>query len=242
MKFKVIFFILLLHSCTTGTIQKDFADPYRATGFALIYSEKDYKNQIISGKLEVDELQIAHDKIKKNSIVQITNPENKKSLELKISKKVKYPDFFKIVITRKVAKELGLNESIPYVDIQQKFKNKSFVAKKAITHSEEQKVSEKAPLTKVKIQNISKTNKTKVKKVKKFSIILGEFYSEESANSLKETLEKDYIKKGILKVKKLEKNKFRLLAGPYTSINTLKTVYFKLNKYGFEDLDVQQND
>jgi len=242
MRFKVIFFIFLLTSCSTGTIKKDTVDLYRATGFALIYSQKDYEDRIISGKLDEDELQIAHDKIKKNSIVKITNPENKKSLELKVSKKITYPGFFKIIITKKVSKEIGLNENTPYIDIEQKIKNKSFVAKKAITHSEEQKVSSKVSLTEVKVQNISKTKKVNVKKVKKFSIIIGDFYSKESADNLRETLEKDHIKKGILKVKKLKKNKFQLLAGPYTSINTLKTVYFALNKYGFEDLDIKQND
>ena len=51
-----------------------------------------------------------------------------------------------------------------------------------------------------------------------------------------------YVKKGALKVKKMAKNKFSLSAGPYASINTLKKRYFELNKYGFEDLDIIQND
>ena len=36
------------------------------------------------------------------------------------------------------------------------------------------------------------------------------------------------------------KNKFQLLAGPYISINTLKNVYFQLNKYGFDNLDIEK--
>ena len=51
-----------------------------------------------------------------------------------------------------------------------------------------------------------------------------------------------YVKKGALKVKKMGKNKFQLFVGPYTSINTLKKRYFELNKYGFDDLDIKQND
>ena len=43
-------------------------------------------------------------------------------------------------------------------------------------------------------------------------------------------------------IEKLAKNKYRLFAGPYSSINTLKNRYFELNKYGFEDLDIKQND
>ena len=242
MRFSIIFFIFILTSCSSGTLQKNKIDPYTSSGFALIYNEKDYENKIISGKLKELELEIAHNIIKKNSIVKITNPQNKKSLELKVSKKIKHPSFFKIVITEKVAEKLALNKNTPFVDIQEKIKNKSFIAKKAVTFSEEKKVSDKAPVTKVKIDNISETKDTKVKKIKKFSIIVGDFYSKESAENLIDTLEHKYVKKGTLKVEKVSKNKFRLSAGPYSSINTLKKRYFELNKYGFEDLDIEQND
>ena len=242
MRFSTIFFILILSSCSSGTLQKSTIDPHLSTGFALIYDEEDYNNKIISGKLNDFELEIGHNKLKKNSIIKITNPENKKSLELKVSKNIEYPDFYKIIISRKVGEKLGLNENIPFVDIQQRIKNKSFIAKKAVTFSEEKKVSDKAPVTKVKINNISTTKEVKTKKTKKFSIIVDDFYSKESAENLIDTLEHKYVKKGSLKVKRVSKNKFRLSAGPYSSINTLKKRYFELNKYGFEDLDIKQND
>ena len=57
---------------------------------------------------------------------------------------------------------------------------------------------------------------------------------------LKDILEKNYVEKEALKVKKLGKNKFQLSAGPYTSINTLKNTYFQLNKYGFYNLDIEK--
>ena len=242
MKFNIVFFILILASCSNGTLQKSTIDPYSSSGFALIYNEEDYDQKIISSKLKNSELEIAHKTIKKNSIIKITNPENKKSVELKVSKKIKYPSFFKILITEKVAEELDLNKNIPFVDIQEKIKNKSFIAKKAVTFSEEKKVSDKAPVTKVKIDNISQTKEIKTKKIKKFLIIVGDFYSKESAENLIVTLEHKYVKKGTLKLKRVSKNKFRLSAGPYSSINTLKKRYFELNKYGFDDLDIKQND
>jgi len=242
MRFSIVFFILILASCSNGTLQKNTIDPHSSSGFALIYNEEDYNQKIISAKLKNSELEIAHRTIKKNSILKITNPENKKFVELKVSKKIKYPSFFKIIITEKVAEELGLSKNIPFVDIQEKFKNKSFIAKKAVTFFEEKKVSDKAPVTKVKINNISTTKEVKTKKTKKFSIIVGDFYSKESAENLIDTLEHKYVKKGSLKVKRVSKNKFRLSAGPYSSINTLKKRYFELNKYGFEDLDIKQND
>ena len=242
MRFSLFLFIFLLSSCSGGISNKSTVEPYTSSGFALIYNDDDYNNEIISGKLKNSEFQIGHSIIKKNSIVKIVNPDNKKSVELIVTKKVSYPTFYKIVITSKVAKKLGLNKDVPFVEIQERVKNKVFVAKKAVTFSEEQKVSNTAPVTKVKIDNISSKNNINKKKIKKFTIIVGEFYSKESAINLKDTLEHKYVKKGTLKVNKLAKNKFSLSAGPYSSINTLKKLYFELNKYGFEDLDIKQND
>ena len=242
MRFSTIFFILILASCSNATFQKRSIDPYTSSGFALIYNEDDFNQKTISSKLEESELEIAHNVIKKNSIVKITNPENKKSIELKVSKKINYPSFFKIIMTQKVANELGLDKNIPFVDIQEKVKNKSFVAKKAVTFSEEKIVSNKAPVTKVKIDNISTKKNVKIIKIKKYLIIVGNFYSKESAQNLRDTLEDKHVKKGSLNVERIAKNKFRLSSGPYSSINALKKRYFELNKYGFEDLDIKQYD
>ena len=111
--------------------------------------------------------------------------------------------------------------------------------------NEEKNVFDKEPVRQIKIDNISKIKNKKNKKQitgKKFSILIGEFYSKESANNLKNNLVDKYIKTELLKVRKLGKNRFELSAGPYFSINTLKSDYFTLNKYGFEDLDIKQND
>ncbi len=242
MRFSILFLILFLTSCNNATFKKDSLDPYTSTGFALIYNETYYDNKIISGKLNNEEFEIGHSKIKKNSIIKITNPVNNKSLQLKVTKNVKYPNFYKIVINNKVKEKLELKESMPFVDIEERVRNKSFVAKKAVTFSEEKQVSNKAPITQVKIDNISLKKDKKLKKIKKFTIIVGDFYSEESAINLRDTLEHKYVKKGALKVKKVSKNKYRLAAGPYSSINTLKKRYYELNKYGFEDLDIKQHD
>ena len=121
-----------MHSCSAGSLQQNKSTfiPYTSKGFALVYDEKDYVKKIISRKLDQDELQVAHNRLRTNSIVIITNPENKKSLTLKVSKKLKYPDFFTVLITKKVADFLELDTNIPFVDLQQRVKNKSFVAKK----------------------------------------------------------------------------------------------------------------
>ena len=110
MRFSTIFLIIILTSCSTGTLKKSMLEPYTSTGFALVYNEEDYNNKIISGKLNNFELEIGHNKIKKNSIVKITNPENKKSLELRVSKNIKYPDFYKVIVSKKVKDKLEIVE------------------------------------------------------------------------------------------------------------------------------------
>jgi len=243
MKFRIILLIFILSSCATNSYKNKDLNfiPYSSKGFAIIYTENDFKNKIITRKFDSNVLEVGHNKLPKNSIVTITNPDNKKSLTLKVSKKVKYPNFYSILITEKIANILQLDKEMPFIDVQQKFKNKSFVAKKAITHSEEQIVSDKAPVTKVKIDNIS-LSKNNAKKPRKFSIIIGNFYSIDSANNLIKILETDYLKKDVLKVKKLTDTSFQLYSGPYISINTLKNDYFKLNKYGFENLDLKKHE
>jgi len=246
MKFKTVFLLIFLTSCVSNVQNntKSFT-PYNSKGFALVYEENDFDSKIISKKLDNNKLEVGHRKLGKNKILILTNPENNKSVELKVSKKIKYPNFFNVVITKKVSEELGLSSEFPFLEVHQRVKNKSFVAKKAEMFNEEKNVFDKAPVTKIKIDNISKIKNKKNKKQitgKKFSILIGEFYSKESANNLKNNLVDKYIKTELLKVRKLGKNRFELSAGPYFSINTLKSDYFTLNKYGFEDLDIKQND
>ena len=185
MKFRIIFSILFLASCSNGTYKISNQELYRSSGFAFIYEDNDYNRKIISGKLNTNKLEVGHNKIKKNSIIVITNPVNNKSLKIKVTKKINSPTFFNLVITKPVSDYLNLNPDMPFIEIQEKSKNKSFVAEKAVTHSDEKKVSDKAPVTKVKIINLSEDAKVKKKKSKTFSIIIGDFYSSESAMDLK---------------------------------------------------------
>ena len=244
MRFNLLIISLLLFSCSNGSLSnKNNTIPYTAKGFALIYNENDFEKKIISAKLDSSKIEIGHHQLKKNSYVVITNPINKKSVTLKVSKKVKYPDFFKVLITDKLAKKLNIDPKMPYVEIEKRIKNKSFVAKKAVTYNEEKNVLTKAPVTKVKINDISRdnSNSNKNKLSNKYSIIIGNFYSKKWTASLIDLLENENIKKEVFKVKKLGTNNYQLLAGPYSSINALKSDYFKLNKYGFDNLDLKKN-
>ena len=242
MKFSLIFITFFLLSCSNGTFNTNNNKSYTSKGFALIYDENDYKKKIISTKLNPNNIEIGHNQLNRNSFVVITNPINKKSLKLKVTKKAKYPDFFKVLITEKLANELNLNLKMPYIEIEKRVKNKSFIAKKAITHTEEKNVLTKAPITKVKISDISRDSSSHSKNqyANKYAIIVGNFYSKKWAESLIDILVNEDIKKEVFKVNKLGKNNYQLLAGPYTSINALKSDYFKLNKYGFDNLDLKK--
>ena len=244
MKFKYFTLIFFLLSCTNNSFEKNnISNSKISNGFALIYNESDFENKIISSKLNSDKIEAAHNTYKKNSIIIITNPVNKKSLQLTISKKVNYPDFYKVLITKELSEKLNLDPNMPFVEVERRVKNKSFIAKKAVTYSEEQSVLTKAPVAKVKINNISKSSNYKSNKKSdvKFSIIIGEFYSKKWASSLIELLINENIKKEVFSIKTLSKNNYQLIAGPYTSINTLKNDYFKLNRYGFDNLDIKKN-
>ena len=94
-------------------------------------------------------------------MIRILNPKTSDDIVLKNTRKIDFPDFYKILITEKVAEKLNLNKEIPLIEIIEIKKNKSFVAKKAKIFSEEKKLSTNAPVTSVQISNISKDKNQK---------------------------------------------------------------------------------
>ena len=149
MKFRFIIFFFLISSCVNNYTKIENKIPYNSKGFAYIFNESDFEKKIIKGKLDNSMLQIAHNKLKTNSLIKIINPETKEYLVIKNFKKINYPDFYKILITQKVADKLNLRSNLPLVEIIEIKKNKSFIAKKAKIYNEEKKISSKAPVTSV---------------------------------------------------------------------------------------------
>ncbi len=241
MKFKIFIFLFFI-SCTTN--YDSGITSVNSKGFAYIFNAKDYENKIISKNFDNYENSIGHPNLKVGSLIKIINPENKKFIILKIKKRVDYPTFFNILITKPVAAFLGLDPELPYVEYYQIKKNKSFVADRAETNNEEKNVYSKAPVTSVKIDNISIIKSNKIKDVKTFSMILGTFYSLNSAEMLKKSLTMkltNFNKKKLL-IKQEGKNKFTLLAGSYKAINLLKNDYIVLKEYGLEQIDIKINE
>ena len=245
MKFNILIFLVFLGSCSPHYTKLDNRKPYNSTGFAYIYNEQDYENNIIKKKLNNDLLQISHQDLSIGSLIKIINPKTKETLVLKNTKKIKYPEFYKILITASVANKLNIDSELPLVEILEVKKNKSFVAKKAKIYQEEKKISSKAPVTSVKIANISKKKPIKKNtKAEKIYILVATFYTNEAANLLKERIITETpnfdIKK--LKIRKKNSKEFEVLSGPYKSINFLKNDYIVLKIFGFEELDIFINE
>ena len=241
MKFKFLILFFFLLSCANYSTNIENRSAFNSKGFAYIFSEKDFDEKILKKKLDNTKSQIAHSSLRPNTLIKIINPKTKDYLTIKNLKNIDYPDFYKILITEKVAKSLNLNLELPLVEILEIKKNKSFVAKKAKIFNEEKKIPSNAPVTSVKISNISK-NKDIKKRIDKddFIILIATFYSNSTAEFLKERITKeipDFDQKK-LKIVKQSNKEINLISGPYNTINLMKNDYILLKSFGFEELDI----
>jgi rare lipoprotein A (peptidoglycan hydrolase) len=234
MKFRLLIFFLLIACKPIDTTYKNKSS-YLKKGFAYIYDESD-KN--FKKKYDNKKLIVGHNKLKIGTLVSITNLTNQKQIILKVQKRVKYPEFYTLLINEEVAKQINLDKAVPLVEVQEIKKNKSFIAKKAKMFAEEKKINNKAPVTNIKIDNISKIKNKKKRIDKKFTIEIGSFYSLESAKFLMDKLSKELaILKSKFYINKKLKS-YTLISGPYKTINSLKNDYIILKNYGFEDLEI----
>ena len=171
------------------------------------------------------------------------NPKNNQSIVLKNIKRIRYPEFYKILISKPVADKLKLNSDLPILEIIEIKKNKSFVAEQAKISIEEKKIPSKAPVASVQISNISK-NKKKSKNLKnnydQIYIHISTFYSLKTANFLKKRISEELVNldSNKIKIKKINNKETQVISGPYSSVNSLKNDYIKLKSFGFEELDI----
>ena len=241
MKYRYFLIFILILSCTNVKVNRYEKPIFSSKGFAYIYSKEDYENKVIKKNINSDEIIIAHNTVKRGVLLKITNPNNGKNIIVKNSFKLDYPDFYKVLITKSLSKEIDLNENFPYVEVEEIKRNKSFIAKKAQTHEEERQLEVKAPVEKVKISNIGKTINKSLNKEPKFKIILGNFYSLESANLLKKRVksESELLKNKKITILKKNKHNFEVFLGPYKTIKMMKNDYIALKQINFDEVDVQ---
>ena len=245
MKYKLFFFLFFLISCVPNYTKLENRKPYNSKGFAYIYNQEDYENKIIKNKLNNDLLQFSHKDLKIGTLVKLINPKTKESLVLKNVKKIEYPDFYKVLITKSVSDKLKIDSELPLIEILEIKKNKSFIAEKAKIYNEEKKISSKAPITSVQISNISKKKpSSKNITAENIYILIASFYTNDTAKFLKQRITEEVSNYDTNKliIRKKNNKEFEVLSGPYKSINLLKNDYIDLKNLGFEELDIFIND
>ena len=123
MFYKNILFLCIfvfLVNCSSNNILKNTPstfniNPYSNKGFALVYSDDLYKQNIIGKKIDERSLIIFQKNLKTNTPIKITNILNNKSLIAVVGKDSKYPSFNNAVISMRIFKELDLNIEQPYL-------------------------------------------------------------------------------------------------------------------------------
>ena len=249
MNYKIIIVLLfLLSSCTNNIVIQNNQDQiikpkFINSGFALIYDEKLFINEIINKKMNDRDLIIFQKNLKKGTSVKLLNPIKNKSLIAHVGKKTIYPSFNNSVVSKRIASELELNDDEPYIIIEEIVDNSAFFAKKAKTYEEEKKVANKAPVEKILVNDLNKiSKKTNTKKVKKFnySIKIADFYFEDSAKTMKKKIINESSIKNVDIIEKT-KNKYRVIIGPYLNLKSLQKDYNKLEKLNFENIEIIKN-
>ena len=245
MKFSSVFILLFIYSCSANYTKYENRTPYNSKGFAFIYKDNDFQNKTIKIKMNNKIAEAAHHTLKPGVTLKIINPKNNKSVVLKNTSKTNFSDFYKILITKSLADEIGLNYDFPLVEVLEIKKNKSFIAKKAKIYNEEKKISSKAPVANVQISNISKNKQIKdINKSENIYLHIATFYSVKTAEFLKQRIIKDVkdLDHKKLKIKKINNKETQVILGPYNSVNLLKNAYINLKNYGFEELDIFINE
>jgi hypothetical protein len=241
----LIFFAFILSNCEQLPKQKkvslNIEEKYFNSGFALIYNEdlKDIK------KLDDRSLNIYHKSLKKRSVVKISNPTNGKFLIAEVkSNKIKFSNFYNSILSLRIADELELNFNEPFVEIVLVSRNSTFIAKKAKMFEEERSVAEKAPVDGIQINDL-KQKKNIIKKVSKkngfnYFIKVADFYYEDTARIMMNRIKTEALIDNLV-VKKLSKNKYRVLIGPFNDIKSLKNSFEKMSILNFENLEILRN-
>ena len=224
----------------TKKLDINIQQKYSNLGFALIYDESLEKIK----KIDDRSLLMHHKFLKRKSAVKITNLKNGKSLIAEVkSNKQKFSEFYNSIISKRIAEDLELDYSEPYVEIILISKDSTFIAKKSKTFEEEKKVAEKAPIDGIQINDLKNDDRKENKIIKEkfsFSIKLADFYYKSTAQTMISKIKAETsIKKS--KILELSKTQFRVLIGPFNDIKSLKEAFEKLKSLNFENIEMIKN-
>jgi len=240
------FFIINCTAVNISANKKDiiFKDVFSNKGFALIYNQKYHENGLVSKKIDERSLTIFQRNLKKNTLVKITNILNNKSLIAKVVGDSSYPLFNNSVLSKRIAEELNLNIDEPYIEILEISKNSMFIAKKAKTFDEEKNVAKKAPVKNISINDLNEINVGKSISIRKkfsYKIKIADFYFKDTAKILIDRINNE-TKIINPKIKKINKEKYRVYLGPFKDINSLQKSYNDISILEFENIEIIKND
>ena len=108
MKYNIIL-LLFFTSCINSSYINKNNFTYSSKGFA--YIENHSFNNVDSNFFA------AHNNLNLGTKIRISNPDNKESIEVTIKKKIKYDNFYKVLISGDIAEKLKLNLSFPYIEV-----------------------------------------------------------------------------------------------------------------------------
>jgi hypothetical protein len=243
------FFIINCTTANFSTVKENtnLQNVFSNKGFTLIYNEDDYNNGLISKKIDERSLDIFQKNLKIFTTVKITNMLNNKSLIAKVGKSSNYPSFNNSVISIRIANELDLDIDEPYIQILEISENSMFVAKKAKTFDEEKNVAKKAPVENIDINDLNKINKINknhnetIKEKFSYLIKIADFFYDNTAQLMvNRIINETEIRNP--RVKKIDKEKYRVFLGPFNNINSLQKSYNDIGILKFENIEIIRND
>ncbi|MBD1161294.1 hypothetical protein IDH30_03290 [Pelagibacterales bacterium SAG-MED15] len=248
-KFILLYLFILLNSCTSYNSKKistnyPILEKFNNSGFTLIFNNDLYKDKVITKKINERDLIIFQRNLKRGTAVKITNPFNEKTIIAKVGDNAVYPNFNNSVVSIRIANELEIDINEPYIILEEIRDNALFIAKKSKTFDEEKKVADKAPVDSISVNDLNEKIKKKIViKKKNFSYIvkIADFYYKKTADEMVNRI-KIELNLDMVGINKINENKFRVFLGPYNSLNTLQIAYNGIEKLGFENIEIINNE
>ena len=243
MNYKILI-LLLLVSCTTPIkVEKEIKPQSKFTnkGFALLYNEDLKTNKSLTKSIEERSLIIFQKNLEENTIVKITNLLNDKNLIATVGQDSNYPIFYNAVFSKRIFDELDIDPKQPYIEIITVNNDGLFIAKKAKTFEEEKKVADKAPVEGITIKNLNdkkkKVDKKNIKSKFNYIIKVADFYFKDSAELMLKRIKKN-TKTNKLNIMSISTNQFRVYAGPFKNLKSLKKAFNAISIIDFENLEI----
>lgn len=205
-----IFFFLII-SCSNKY------QVYEKTGFAGVSKN----NKIISY-------------LQKDSLIKITNKNNKISKVYKVDEQLKSTDSRIIYLPEIVYDEISLNKEFPLILVQSMRENKSFIAKKAKIFDEEKKINKKVKIETIEVLKIDNAKAI----TKKIFLDFGPFYYKTYSETLFRLLSLNIKNKKLIYKDYAPKNHI-ISIGPLKNLTEYDNMYLKLGKIGLIGFNIR---